>query len=93
MNHYESDHQPVYLCSSSISTCSFLSSYLKDHVHDACKSDMIYYIFAKADFCITFLEKKIYYHLDCLPQSSAGQERPSALVLLQDLDSLFSVGP
>ena len=46
MNHYESDHQPVYLCSSSISTCSSLSSYLKDHVHDACKSDMIYYIIA-----------------------------------------------
>ena len=58
MNHYESDHQPVDVCSSSVSTCSSLSSYLKDHVHDACKSDMIYYIIAKADICITFFKEK-----------------------------------
>ena len=47
----------------------------------------------KSDICITFLKKKKYYHLDCPPQSSAGQECPSILVLLQDLDCLFSWKP
>ena len=42
---------------------------------------------------LPLLKKKKYYHLDCPPQSSAGQECPSILVLLQDLDCLFSIGP